>query len=215
MKKIEISPSILSANFAILKQEIISLENSGADRIHLDVMDGHFVPNITFGADIIKSIREFSTLPFETHLMINVNEDYVNRFIDVGSDIILLHPESADNWQYLLRLVKNSGKKVGIVLNPDSKIEYLHEVIDLIDQVLLMTVYPGFGGQSFITSQLEVLKTVKRTIGNRDIDIAVDGGINVNTAKDCILAGANVLISGSAIFNTKDYHINIEHLRTL
>ena len=213
MSTIEISPSILSADFSALKDEIVNLEKAGADRIHLDVMDGHFVPNITFGANVIKSIRPLTKIPFETHLMINPNEGYIKNFIEAGSDIILIHPESTNNWKKLIKIIKNSNIKAGIVLNPNSNIKYLSQVIDIIDQVLIMTVHPGFCGQQFIQSQLQTIKNVKQLISNKNIDLAVDGGINKDTAKECIKAGANILIAGSFIFQNSNYKINIDKLR--
>jgi len=209
---VEISPSLLSADFSKLGEEVIALDKAGAHRLHFDVMDGHFVPNITFGPKVIQDLRPYSKLPFETHLMISPVDSYIEAFAKAGSDLILVHPESGPHLDRTLRLIKSFGKKAGVVLNPSTPLNVLEHVWDLIDQVLVMTVNPGFGGQSFIDSQVEKIRQLKKLIGRREIEIAVDGGITPQTAALVVAAGADVLIAGTSVFKTPDYAQNIKAL---
>ena len=216
---IEISPSILAADFSDLKSEVKALEDAGADRIHLDVMDGHFVPNITFGAPVIKALRPHSSLTFETHLMISPYESYLDAFIDAGSDIILIHPESSGDCQKGLQYIQSKGCKSGLVLNPATPLETSEPFLEFCDQLLIMTVEPGFGGQSFMMEQIPKIKQAralidhyKKATGNH-IDLEVDGGVTQETAKLCRDAGANVLVAGSSVFQSDNYRGNIQVLR--
>ncbi len=213
-QNIKISPSILSADFSILGDEIKSLEKAGADLIHIDVMDGHFVPNITMGPPIIKQIRKCTKLPFDVHLMISPVEKYIKAFADAGSDIITLHPEATDNLKRAVQTVKSFGKKAGVSLNPKTPISALMDVINDIDLILIMSVNPGFAGQSFMSEVLPKVTELRKMINDKKlkIDIEIDGGINFETAPLAVKAGANILVSGTTIFSgsLKD---NIQKLR--
>ena len=213
-QNIKISPSILSADFSILGDEIKSLEKAGADLIHIDVMDGHFVPNITMGPPIIKQIRKCTKLPFDVHLMISPVEKYIKAFADAGSDIITLHPEATDNLKIAVQTVKSFGKKAGVSLNPKTPISALMDVINDIDLILIMSVNPGFAGQSFMGEVLPKVTELRKMINDKKlkIDIEIDGGINFETAPLAVKAGANILVSGTTIFSgsLKD---NIQKLR--
>jgi len=213
-QNIKISPSILSADFSILGDEIKSLEKAGADLIHIDVMDGHFVPNITMGPPIIKQIRKCTKLPFDVHLMISPVEKYIKAFADAGSDIITLHPEATDNLKRAVQTVKSFGKKAGVSLNPKTPISALMDVINDIDLILIMSVNPGFAGQSFMGEVLPKVTELRKMINDKKlkIDIEIDGGINFETAALAVKAGANILVSGTTIFSgsLKD---NIQKLR--
>jgi len=213
-QNIKISPSILSADFSILGDEIKSLEKAGADLIHIDVMDGHFVPNITMGPPIIKQIRKCTKLPFDVHLMISPVEKYIKAFADAGSDIITLHPEATDNLKRAVQTVKSFGKKTGVSLNPKTPISALMDVINDIDLILIMSVNPGFAGQSFMSEVLPKVTVLRKMINDKKlkIDIEIDGGINFETAALAVKAGANILVSGTTIFSgsLKD---NIQKLR--
>ena len=213
-QNIKISPSILSADFSILGDEIKSLEKAGADLIHIDVMDGHFVPNITMGPPIIKQIRKCTKLPFDVHLMISPVEKYIKAFADAGSDIITLHPEATDNLKRAVQTVKSFGKKAGVSLNPKTPISALIDVINDIDLILIMSVNPGFAGQSFMGEVLPKVTELRKMINDKKlkIDIEIDGGINFETAALAVKAGANILVSGTTIFSgsLKD---NIQKLR--
>ncbi len=213
-QNIKISPSILSADFSILGDEIKSLEKAGADLIHIDVMDGHFVPNITMGPPIIKQIRKCTKLPFDVHLMISPVEKYIKAFADAGSDIITLHPEATDNLKRAVQTVKSFGKKAGVSLNPKTPISALMDVINDIDLILIMSVNPGFAGQSFMSEVLPKVTELRKMINDKKlkIDIEIDGGINFETAALAVKAGANILVSGTTIFSgsLKD---NIQKLR--
>ena len=213
-QNIKISPSILSADFSILGDEIKSLEKAGADLIHIDVMDGHFVPNITMGPPIIKQIRKCTKLPFDVHLMISPVEKYIKAFADAGSDIITLHPEATDNLKRAVQTVKSFGKKAGVSLNPKTPISALMDVINNIDLILIMSVNPGFAGQSFMSEVLPKVTELRKMINDKKlkIDIEIDGGINFETAALAVKAGANILVSGTTIFSgsLKD---NIQKLR--
>jgi len=213
-QNIKISPSILSADFSILGDEIKNLEKAGADLIHIDVMDGHFVPNITMGPPIIKQIRKCTKLPFDVHLMISPVEKYIKAFADAGSDIITLHPEATDNLKRAVQTVKSFGKKTGVSLNPKTPISALMDVINDIDLILIMSVNPGFAGQSFMSEVLPKVTELRKMINDKKlkIDIEIDGGINFETAALAVKAGANILVSGTTIFSgsLKD---NIQKLR--
>lgn len=213
-QNIKISPSILSADFSILGDEIKNLEKAGADLIHVDVMDGHFVPNITMGPPIIKAIRKCTKLPFDVHLMISPVEKYIKAFADAGSDIITLHPEATDNLKRAIQTVKSHGKKAGVSLNPKTPISALIDVINDIDLILIMSVNPGFAGQSFMSEVLPKVSELRKMINDKKlkIDIEIDGGINFETAPLAVKAGANILVSGTTIFSgsLKD---NIQKLR--
>ena len=213
-QNIKISPSILSADFSILGDEIKSLEKAGADLIHVDVMDGHFVQNITMGPPIIKMIRKCTKLPFDVHLMISLVEKYIKAFADAGSDIITIHPEATDNLKRAVGTIKSLGKKAGVSLNPKTPISALMDVINDIDLILIMSVNPGFAGQSFIGEVLPKVTELRKLINDKKlkIDIEIDGGINFETAPLAVKAGANILVSGTTIFSgsLKD---NIQKLR--
>ena len=213
-QNIKISPSILSADFSILGDEIKSLEQAGADLIHIDVMDGHFVPNITMGPPIIKMVRKCTKLPFDVHLMISPVEKYIKAFADAGSDIITIHPEATDNLKRAVGTIKSLGKKAGVSLNPKTPISALMDVINDIDLILIMSVNPGFAGQSFMSEVLPKVTELRKMINDKKlrIDIEIDGGINFETAPLAVKAGANILVSGTTIFSgsLKD---NIQKLR--
>ena len=218
MKKIKISPSILSADFSQLGQEIKNLENSGADMIHVDVMDGHFVPNLTIGPPVIKALRKYTNIPFDVHLMINPVHKYIKDYAESGADIITIHPEATSSLQESIDEIKKYKKKVGISLNPDTKIEVIEKYLDQIDLVLIMSVFPGFGGQKFIKDVLKKIEKISeiRNKENFKFDIEVDGGINFSNFKEVLKAGANVLVSGTTIFkeNNGDIKKNINLLKT-
>jgi ribulose-phosphate 3-epimerase len=213
-QNIKISPSILSADFSILGDEIKSLEQAGADLIHVDVMDGHFVQNITMGPPIIKMIRKCTKVPFDVHLMISPVEKYIKAFADAGSDIITIHPEATDNLKRAVGTIKSLGKKAGVSLNPKTPISALMDVINDIDLILIMSVNPGFAGQSFMGEVLPKVTELRKLINEKKlkIDIEIDGGINFETAPLAVKAGANILVSGTTIFSgsLKD---NIQKLR--
>ena len=217
MKKIQISPSILSADFSQLGNEIKRLEQSGADMIHVDVMDNHFVPNLTIGPPVIKSLRKHTNLPFDVHLMIDPVHKYIKDFADAGSDIITIHPEASESLLESINHIKSLNKKVGVSLNPNTEIEVIENVLDKINLVLIMSVYPGFGGQKFMPEVLEKISKLKKIQDNKKLnfDIEVDGGINFENNKKVIDAGANILVSGTTIFkeNNGDIKKNIDLLK--
>ena len=219
MKKIKISPSILSADFSKLSSEIKKLEEGGADMIHVDVMDGHFVPNLTIGPPVIKSLRSHTSLPFDVHLMISPVHKYIKNFSDAGADIITIHPEATDNLIDSINHIKNLKKKAGVSLNPNTKISAVEKYLDKIDLILIMSVYPGFGGQKFIPEVVSKIKTLSEIKKNKNLnfDIEVDGGINFENSKSVIEAGANILVSGTTIFkeNSGDIKKNIETLKSI
>ena len=217
MKKIQISPSILSSNFSELGNEIKRLEEGGADMIHVDVMDGHFVPNLTIGPPVIKALRNYTKLPFDVHLMISPVHKYIKDYANAGADIITIHPEATDNLVNSINHIKELKKKVGISLNPDTEIDVIINLLDQIDLVLIMSVFPGFGGQKFIpeiVKKIEELNKIKIE-KNLNYDIEVDGGINFTNSKTVLNAGANILVSGTTIFkeNNGDIKKNIETLK--
>jgi ribulose-phosphate 3-epimerase len=207
MSAIRIAPSLLAADFARLGEEVRAIEAAGADWLHLDIMDGHFVPNISFGPGLIKALRPHSAMPFDVHLMIAPADPYLAAFAEAGADVISLHPEAGPHLHRSLQTIRALGKKAGVVLNPATPIECLAHVLELTDLILVMSVNPGFGGQSFLASQLPKIAALRRMIteSGREIALQVDGGVTLKTAPDCIAAGADVLVAGTAVFGAADY----------
>ena len=218
MKKIQISPSILSADFSQLGNEIKRLEEGGADLIHVDVMDGHFVPNLTIGPPVIKALKKYSSIPFDVHLMISPVHKYIEAYSNAGADIITIHPEATDDLGSSILKIKELNKKVGVSLNPETKIDIILDYLEKIDLVLIMSVNPGFGGQKFMPEVLKKIKDLKKVQQEKKLtfDIEIDGGINFENSKKAIEAGANILVSGTTIFksNNGDIKKNIELLRS-
>ena len=212
-----IAPSILSADFASLGAEISAISDAGADWIHVDVMDGHFVPNITIGPAVVKAVRKTTTLPFDVHLMISPVDPYIEKFAAAGADIITAHIEAGPHAHRTLQHIKSLGLKAGISLNPSTPASSLRHILDVVDLILVMTVNPGFGGQNFIQEQLEKIKTIRKMIDEtgRDIDLEVDGGVNEKTARRAVSAGADVLVAGTAVFGdgASKYADRISQLR--
>ena len=213
MPGFKIAPSILSADFARLGEEVRAVDEAGADYIHIDVMDGHFVPNLTFGPPVISAIRSFTNKPFDVHLMINPAQPYLSDFADAGADIITVHTEADTHMHRSLQVIKGLGKKAGVSLNPSTPETIIENVLDSIDLVLIMSVNPGFGGQGFIASQLDKIKRVREMIGGRDIELEVDGGVNPENVASVIESGADTIVAGSAVFGGGDYAANITALR--
>jgi ribulose-phosphate 3-epimerase len=213
-RPLRIAPSILASDFARLGEEVKAIEAAGADWVHIDVMDGHFVPNISFGLPVIQSIRKHTTLPFDVHLMIAPADPYLKAFADSGADIITVHAEAGPHLDRSLQAIRALGKKAGVSLNPATPASVISHVLDRLDLILVMTVNPGFGGQSFIPAMTEKIAQIREMIRGRNIDIEVDGGIGAANAGIVTRAGANVLVAGSAIFSSPDYAAAIKSIRT-
>jgi len=218
MSSIKISPSILSADFSKLGDEIESLEKAGADLIHIDVMDGHFVPNITIGPDVINKLRKYTSLPFDVHLMISPVNDFIKNFAEAGADIITIHPAATNNIENSIKIIKSFKKKVGISLNPETSVDQVLPILNLIDLVLIMSVNPGFGGQKFIKETLKKVEILRKEIDNKKLKtlIEIDGGINFDNAKIAKKAGVDILVSGTTIFKENGGNLkkNIQLLKT-
>ena len=214
---VKVSPSILASNFSSLGEEVQSITKAGADYIHVDVMDGHFVPNLTIGPDIVKSIRDKSDIPFDVHLMIDPVQPYIEGFVNAGADIISIHPESNDDTDACLKKIKSHNVKAGLAINPDTDWEVVKPYMDMLDLILVMSVHPGFGGQKFISGALDKLKALRKEIdqSGRDIELEIDGGINFENIQSVIDAGANVIVAGTTTFTggQSEYANNIKKLR--
>ena len=214
---VKVSPSILASNFSSLGEEVQSITKAGADYIHVDVMDGHFVPNLTIGPDIVKSIRDKSDIPFDVHLMIDPVQPYIEGFINAGADIISIHPEANDDTDACLKKIKSHNVKAGLAINPDTNWEVVKPYMNVLDLILVMSVHPGFGGQKFISSALDKLEILRKEIdqSGRDIELEIDGGINFENIQSVIDAGANVIVAGTTTFKggQSEYANNIKKLR--
>jgi len=213
--KLKIAPSILSSDFLHLEKEIRAVEQAGADMLHLDIMDGHFVPNLTFGPGIVKQVRSITHLPLDAHLMMTNPADFIDKFIDAGVNYLSFHIETDTNYVSLFRKIRKLGVKAGIAINPETSIDALPCIIDEIDYVLIMSVHPGFGGQAFIEESVEKVRKTKVIIGSRKIEIEIDGGINYQTAKLVKEASVNILVAGNFIFKSDDYAKTIAGLRNV
>ena len=214
---VKVSPSILASNFSSLGEEVQSITKAGADYIHVDVMDGHFVPNLTIGPDVVKSIRDKSDIPFDVHLMIDPVQPYIEGFVNAGADIISIHPEANDDTDACLKKIKSHNVKAGLAINPDTDWEVVKPYMDVLDLILVMSVHPGFGGQKFISGALDKLKALRKEIdqSGRDIELEIDGGINFENIQSVIDAGANVIVAGTTTFKggQSEYANNIKKLR--
>lgn len=213
MRPLIISPSILASDFSKLGDEVISADKAGADWIHVDVMDGHFVPNITLGVPVMQSIRKYTTKPFDVHLMISPVDPYLAQFAAAGADLISVHAEAGPHLDRSLQAIKTLGKKAGVAINPATPLSAIEHVIDRLDLILIMTVNPGFGGQTFIPAMLDKIRAAKALVAGRNIDIEVDGGVTAENAGAIYQAGANAMVAGSSIFKGTDYAANIKALR--
>ena len=215
MTRVRIAPSLLAADFARLGEEVRAVERAGADWLHLDIMDGHFVPNISYGPGLVKALKPHCALPFDVHLMIAPVDPYLAAFAEAGAQVISLHPEAGPHLHRSLQTIRALGCKAGVVLNPATPVSAIENVLDLLDLILVMTVNPGFGGQSFLTSQLRKIAALRQMIdaSGREIALQVDGGVTVQTAPRCLEAGADVLVAGTAVFGAKDYATAIAALR--
>jgi ribulose-phosphate 3-epimerase len=215
MNTVKIAPSILSADFSCLAEEIVKIDKAGADFVHIDVMDGHFVPNLTFGAPVVAAIRKVTTLPFDVHLMVANPQDYIAPFTKAGADIITVHAETAPHLHRLIQNIKEKGKKAGVSLNPSTPLSIIEEVLADVDMVLIMSVNPGFGGQQFIPGAVSKIARLKTMLAERNlaVDIEVDGGINAATARQVVAAGANILVAGSAVYGAPDIAQAIKDIR--
>lgn len=213
-RDIKIAPSILSADFARLGEEIRAIDAAGCDYVHVDVMDGHFVPNLTIGPMVVKAIRPHTNKPLDVHLMIDPAQPFLKEYADAGADIITVHAEADKHLDRSLQAIKDLGKKAGVSLNPGTNESAIEYVLDRLDLILVMSVNPGFGGQSFMASQLPKIKRIREMIGSRPIELEVDGGVNTDTIKSVVDAGAGVLVAGSSVFKGDDYAKTIGALRT-
>lgn len=214
---VKLSPSILSADFGALLDDVKMVEAAGVELLHIDIMDGHYVPNISFGPMIVKALQGKTSVPFDVHLMIENPDLYIKQFVDAGADIITIHEEACTHLHRSIQLIKSFGVKVGVSLNPATALSTLEEVLPELDMVLLMSVNPGFGGQSFIPSTLDKIKRLRAMIDERglDIDIEVDGGVKLNNVQSVLEAGANIIVAGSAVFGADDVHQRVQDFKTI